>query len=440
MVRNYFLQVKNFIEIDLWKVKISSLPKTKGILYHQLRVWIIAFQEFKKDKIVDKASALTYFTLLSFVPVIAMAFGISKGFGLEEALERQLRRYFEGNEQVLEKTLEWATTMLDNANGGIISGISFVFLMYAVVRLLYNIEIAFNEVWNTKSRSWQRKISDYLAIILLGPIFIILSSGATVFVTTQVQDLASNIGVLAFTKPAINLLLKLAPFALISILLFLLYIIFPNTRVKLFPAIVAAVLAGTVFQLTQWAYVNGQVYVSTYNRIYGAFAALPFFMIFLQVSWLIVLFGAEYAYGMQNANTWEYKSMKMKLSGIHRKKVTLLILRHIIKNFELGNPPMGVSDLSKIVHIPYRFILDILRELEDVGIVNRVVSDEAEKFVPGMDIQRLDLHTVLRKLDYKGFSELKTNEDDVYHTIEDLMLALDDSIKESKGNKLLKDL
>jgi membrane protein len=440
MVRNYFLQAKNFFEIDLWRVKISSLPKTKGILYHQLRVWIIAFQEFKKDKIVDKASALTYFTLLSFVPVIAMAFGISKGFGLDKALEKQLQEFFGANTVVYEKINEWSTNMLDTANGGIISGISFVFLMYAVVRLMYNIELAFNEVWNTKSRSWQRKIADYLAIILLGPIFIILSSGATVFVTTQVNDLAGSIDLLTYVKPAITMVLKLVPYSLIWILLFLLYIIFPNTKVKLMPALIAGILAGTAFQLTQWAWVNGQVYLSKYNTIYGVFAALPLFMIYLQISWLIVLFGAEYAFGMQNANTWEYKSMSMRLSGIHRKKVTLLILRHIIKNFELGNPPMSVSDLSKIVHIPYRFILDILRELEDVGIVNRVVSDDSEKFVPGMDIQRLDLHTVLRKLDYKGFSELKTNEDDVYQTIENLMLELDDSMKASKANKLLKDL
>jgi len=440
MVKNYVLRLKHFLEIDLWKVKISTLPKTKGLLFFQLRVWIISFQEFKKDNITEKASALTYFTLLSIVPVIAMAFGISKGFGLEIVLKRELERYFAGNEMVLEQTLEWSSKMLDQANGGIISGISFVFLMYAVLRLLYNIEMSFNSVWGTKSRSWQRKISDYIAIILLGPLFIILSSSATVFVTSQVQNLASEVSVLSYIKPAILLGLKIVPFSLIWILMFLLYIIFPNTKVKLKPAIVAGILAGTLFQLTQWGWINGQVYLSRYSTIYGAFAALPLFMIYLQLSWLIVLFGAEYAFAMQNANTWEHKNISESLSGIHKKKMCLLILRHIIKNFELGNPPMTISQISGIVHVPYRFVSKILKELEAAGIVNKVASEEYDMYIPALDINRIDVHLVLRKLDYKGFDELKTNEDEIFESVENAVLEVDDSIKLSKVNKLLKDV
>lgn len=440
MVKGYITRVRQFLEVDLWRVKTSSLPKGKAIFYKQLRIWIIAFQEFKKDNITEKASALTYFTLLSIVPVIALAFGISKGFGLEDYLNDQLKLYFEGNEAIFEQAKKWSVRMLETADGGIISGISVVFLFYAVLRLMYNIELTFNEVWDTKSRSWQRKISDYLAIVILAPLFIILSSSATALVATQIQNIAEGIGIYEYFKPAIVILLKALPYSLIIILLFLLYIIFPNTKVKLKAAFTAGILAGVLFQLTQWGWINGQVYLSRYNAIYGTFAALPLFMIYLQLSWLIVLFGAEYAYATQNAITWEYKSTSLKLSGIYRKKVALLILRHIIKNFELGSRPLSISELSKIVHIPYRFIRDILNEMEDVGLVVKVANEDAEQYQPGMDIQRLDIHTVLRKLDYKGFSELKTNEDDVFEHIEDAMLSLDDSIRNAPGNKLLKDL
>ena len=219
----YFSAIRKFIEIDLWKVKISTLPRPKAILYQQLRVWIIAFAEFKKDKIIDKASALTYFSLLSIVPVIAMAFGIAKGFGLEDRLEAELDSLlFGGQTDVLDQVLEFSKKMLVEADGGVISGISFLFLLYAVLRLMFNIELAFNDIWDTKSRSWQRKVSDYISIVLLGPLFVILSSSATVFVTSAVQTLSRDIEILGVLQPAILFALKFTPYVIISILLMLL--------------------------------------------------------------------------------------------------------------------------------------------------------------------------------------------------------------------------
>jgi membrane protein len=437
----YVHSIRKFIEIDLWKVKISTLPRPKAFVYQQLRIWIIAIAEYKKDKIVDKASALTYFSLLSIVPVIAMAFGIAKGFGLEDRLESELDNLlFGGQEAVLHQVLEFSKRMLNEADGGIISGISFVFLLYAVLRLMYNIELAFNDIWDTKSRSWQRKVSDYIAIILLGPVFTILSSSATVFVTSTVQSLMKEFEFLGVFQPAILFALRFTPYIIISTLLILLYLIFPNTRVKFFPALIAAILAGTAFQLTQWAWINGQVYLTRYNTIYGTFAALPLFMIYLQLSWLIVLFGAEYAFAIQNANVWEYRNTEMQMSQHHKKKVTLLILRHLVKNFELGNKPLTISELSSIIQIPYRFIKEILRELESVGLVNKLRDEEHEKYQPGMDINRIDIYTVFRKLEYKGFNELKTGEDDLFKEIGELLEGIEVDTKGSSSNRLLKDL
>jgi membrane protein len=437
----YVNSIKKFIEIDLWKVKISTLPKPKAWVYQQLRIWIIAIAEYKKDKIIDKASALTYFSLLSIVPVIAMAFGIAKGFGLEDRLEAELDNLlFGGQEAVLHQVLEFSKRMLNEADGGIISGISFVFLLYAVLRLMFNIELAFNDIWDTKSRSWQRKVSDYIAIILLGPIFVILSSSATVFVTSAMQTLMKEFEFLGLFQPAILFALKFTPYLIISTLLMLLYLIFPNTRVKFIPAIIAAILAGTAFQLTQWGWINGQVYLTKYNTIYGTFAALPLFMIYLQLSWLIVLFGAEFAYAIQNANVWEYRNTEMQMSQQHKKKVTLLIMRHMVKNFEAGNPPLTISELSGIIQIPYRFIKNVLRELEAVGLVNKIRDDESEKYQPGMDINKIDIATIFKRLELRGFNELKTGEDELFKEIESLLEEMDLETRNSKSNRLLKDL
>lgn len=397
---------------------------------------MIALSDFNKDRITEKASALTYFSLLSIVPVLAMAFGIAKGFGLENYLQEELGKFFSGQETVLKTSLEFASRMIENAKGGIIAGISFVFLIYAVLRLMYNIEISFNQIWNTRSRTWQRKLSDYLAIMIIGPVFVILSGSATALVTSQLNNLSEQFEVLSYLKP----LISFGRYVLIWLFLALLYLIFPNTRVKLFPALAAGILAGTAYQLTQLAWLEVQVFLSSYNAIYGSFAAFPLFMIWLQLSWLIVLFGAEYAFATQHAITWHYDSKSMQMSGIHKRKVTILILRHIVKNFEMGSKPLTVSDLSAIVQIPYRFIKDICDELVEVGLLNKVANEEAEIYQPALDINRIDIHTVLRKVEYKGFNELKTNEDELYEEIESLMQTIDETIKQSPGNKLLKEL
>jgi membrane protein len=432
-------QFRDFVEVGVWKQKTSLMPRYKRFFYQTFRVIIISIAEFQKDKITEKASAMTYFSLLSIVPTVAMAFGIAKGFGLEKYLKLEMEKYFT-QEEVLNQVIAWSEKMLNTADGGIISGISFVFLMYAVLRLMYNIELSFNEIWSTKSRSWQRKISDYLAIILLAPIFIILSSSATVFVTTQIENLTARIELLGYFKPAILFGLKFIPYTLIWLLLTLLYIIFPNTGVKILPAVIAGILAGTVFQLTQWGWINGQVYLSKYSVVYGTFAALPLFMIYLQLSWLIVLFGAEFAYAIQYANTWDYSNTGLKLSLAHKRKLTVLVAYHIIKNFESGNPPMSASELSTKIHVPLRFVRDICKDLVEARIFSRMTEEGKNYYQPALDINRIDLYLLFERLDELGYNELKSNVDAKYLEIEGLYLELNRTIKNASGNKLIKDL
>jgi membrane protein len=439
-VKEGYLGLKHFFEIEVWRTKISSLPVVQAFFYRQIRIWIISFAEFKKDRIIDKASALTYFTLLSIVPVIAMAFGVAKGFGLEEYLVKELERLFSGQEAILNQLLNFSKRMIETAHGGVISGISFLFLIYAVLRLMNNIEVAFNEIWDTRSRSWQRKVADYIAIILLGPLFIILSSSITVLVTQIVEEITSKGHILNYFRPFILASLHLIPFFIISFLLVVLYLIFPNTRVKILPAVIAGLLAGVAFQLTQWAWINGQVYLSKYNAIYGTFAALPLFMIYLQFTWLIVLFGAEYAFANQNVNTWEYKNSGIQMSLSHRRKLTLLTMHYIIKNFQQGEKALGVSDLSALVHVPYRFISNICTELEDAGLINKVIIDDVERYQPAMDITRLDIVTIFQHIENIGFNELNKGEDQKYKEIELILDNINNSIKNSKHNIMLKDL
>lgn len=443
MIAKQIGKIVKFFREDLWNVKIDSLPKGKAILYRYLRVWVIAISEFGKDKVGEKASALTYFSLLSIVPVAAMAFGIATIFGLQEYLKQELTNFFSGQEEVLEYTLEFSERMLETSSGGIISGIGALFLIYAVGRLLHNIELAFNDIWDTKKgRSLRRKMTDYVSFILLAPLILVLSSATTVFITTSIENIADSMPFLGFMKPVVLFLIQLIPYSLIWFLLFLFYIIFPNTLVKIKAAFIAGVLAGTAYQLTQWAWIEGQVFLNRYSVIYGSFAALPLFLIWLQISWSILLFGAEFAFAIQNVETWSYEDDKLELNQKAKKRFSLLMLRNIIHKFERENEPMSFEHLYSQVNIPRRFVREIIRDLEKSKLIIRVAGDQEEEvYVPGMPISKIDVYTAFNRLEGLGMdNSLRQFENEEFETISNTMTIIDESIKNAPSNRLVKDL
>ena len=426
---------KQFFEIDLWNVKISSLPKWKSTLYQQLRIIVISFAEFTEDRVSSIASSLTYFSALSIVPVLAMIFGIAQGFGLEEYLTNELNKIFgDTQEGVFTTALDYAKRMIATAKGGVITGISFTFLVYAVIRLMSNIETAFNHIWGAKGRNWDRKLADYMAIIVFGPLLLILSGSVTTFIEISLDNLSKVYNLLDYLKP----LIFFSRFIIIWLLFMLLYLIFPNTSVKVMPALIAGILAGTLYQLVQIGWIKSQVYLTNYNVIYGGFALVPLFFIWLHLSWTIILFGAEYAFAMQNATIWRHKSKSIKMSNEHHRKVTILILRHIVKAFETGDPPLNLNQLSNKVDIPYRFVRNVCIEMEKAGILCKLERRDEEVFQPAIDISKLDMVTVIEKLDKVGFSKLKTDNDELYQKIEKMTNDINETIKTSKSNILIK--
>lgn len=433
-------QLRKFFEVDLWRLKLKSLPKRKRWFYSFIRIWIIAVKEFIDDRCTEKASALTYFSLLSIVPVLAMLFAIAKGFGIEKLLQQQLTTFLSSQQEMLNNVLPFAQRMLDSADGGIITGISLVVLIYTVIRLLINIEDAFNDMWDIKkSRRWERKISDYIAVILLGPVLLIVASSATVFVTGQIQSIVADFEILNPIKSGIFFLLKLLPYTLIWLLLFLLYLIFPNTRVKFFPALLAGILAGTLYQLTQWGFINLQFAFARYNAIYGSIVFIPLFLIWLQISWLIVLFGAEFAYGAQYVNEWTLKSDQLKISLSHKRKLMLLLLYRIVKKFENKEGPMSLSQLAGYVNIPRKFVIDICRELERANLITKIDS-ELPAYQPSFDINKMNLHTVLEMYETDGMGDFDDRKTSAFASIEQALHEIDQRWIDSPADKLLKDL
>ena len=433
-------QVRKFIEVDLWRVKFRSLPYRKRILFGFIRIWVIAIKEFINDKGAEKASALTYFTMLSLVPVLAVVFGIAKLFNIKDLVDKELERYFSGQTEMLNQVQPLVEKVLSTQGGGVVAGASAVFLIFTVIRLLMNIEGAFNDMWDIKhSRRWERKISDYVAIILLGPVLLIVASSATVLVKDTIQEFVVSFEFLGQLRSGIVFLLKLLPYTIIWFLLFGIYLIFPNTRVKFWPALYAGIVAGTLYQLNQQAFISLQFAFARYDAIYGSIAFLPLFLIWLQISWFIVLFGAEVCYGFQYIDQWEMNSEKLKISWTHRRKLMILLLHRVVKSFEKGEGPYSLNDLAGSVNIPRRYVADICYEMEKSNLITRVESDYVS-YHPSFDINRMDLFTAIDNYESEGMTDFDPRKSDLFQRIEDVLIENQARWKTSEGNVLIKDL
>ena len=202
-------KIREFLEIGIWKM--GHVDGVRGQLYRWLRIIIISTKEFTKDKIVLKASAVAYLSILSVVPMVAMSFGIAKVFGLEINLQSELAKLMPGQEVVMNQTFIFAQKMLDNAKGGVIAGISILVLFFTVMRLLNNVEAVFNSIWGKQtSRTWLRKLTDYLAIVTVAPILITVSSSLTVFMATQIQGIGERFELVGYVTPFVQFLIQLS--------------------------------------------------------------------------------------------------------------------------------------------------------------------------------------------------------------------------------------
>ncbi|MFA5618585.1 MAG: YihY/virulence factor BrkB family protein, partial [Syntrophorhabdaceae bacterium] len=217
---------------------------------------ILSIRGFDEDKCSLRASALTFYSLISIVPVFAMAFGIAKGFGFEKILEAQLRNKLTGQEEVLNNIILFSHSLLENTKGGLIAGIGIIVLFWAVIKVLGHIEDSLNDIWGVKEkRSLARKFSDYLSLMLICPVIIILSSGVTIFITTQITFTIQKISVLSALNPLIRSVLEILPCCLIWGLFTFIYIFMPNTKVRFTSGLLAGIVAGTIFQIVQWGYI-----------------------------------------------------------------------------------------------------------------------------------------------------------------------------------------
>ncbi|MBN1907075.1 MAG: YihY/virulence factor BrkB family protein [Deltaproteobacteria bacterium] len=432
-----------FLKKDVWSLRPRDLSRGKFLLIRNLKIVLLAFKGFNEDKCGLRAKALTFYSMMSVVPVLALAFGISKGFGMQEMLEKEIIEKMKGQEEVLRFIIGFADKMLEQVKGGIIAGIGVLFLLYTVFKLLQNIEESFNDIWGVPhSRSFSRRLSDYLSVLFIGPILFILSSSTTVFIKTQITDITEKITLLGPVSPLILLSLNILPFFVIWLLFTFVYIYMPNTRVSYKSGVLGGIAAGTMYVLWQFIYLTLQIGVSKYGAIYGSFAVIPLFMIWLQVSWLIVLFGAEIAFAHQNVDTYEMEPISETVSIALKMVLAIRIAGMCVQNFVKGERPLAGKQISDALELPVRLTNRLLSDLVECNVLSETKGKDEKLtyYQPARDVAGLTIHDVIMALERLGDNSIIYADSDELEKIKRYYSELDSITARSGANILLKDI
>jgi membrane protein len=381
------------------------LPLPKRALIKSAKIAIRTGQSFSAQRLGIRASGLTLYSLLSLVPVLALMFGIAKGFGLETRLQSWITSQFHGQQEVLEYLIVFARRMLSQTKGGLVAGAGVAFLLYTVIRVIGYIEQAFNTIWSVgTSRSLTRKFSDYLSLILVGPFLILGAASLNVYIAAMVHRAAESAPLSQFVGPLVALALRFAPLAMVWVLFTFLYLFLPNTRVRIGSALVGGAVAGIVFQMVQTLYIELQIGVSSNNAVYGSFAALPLFIIWLQISWHIVLLGAELTHQHQTFESGEMEEPVPNLSFRAVKRLALAVVKQVVLRFVAGRPPPTSEEISLSLQVSARMLQDVLNRLTQARILAITESEEdgMPGYLPARDVRLITPFLVFQALESLG--------------------------------------
>ena len=295
-------KLKNFFNEDIWKLELEELSKARARIVKYMKVLLITIKTFSAEKIGFQAVALSFFSTMSVVPFIAIVFAVTGGLGLADKLKEFLYAYFNNSQQVIDTVLGFAQNIIDTAQSsalGLVSALMFVFI---VIWMMLNVERVFNNVWRVqKSRNILKRLSIIVAMLLVAPFVVLVFFGGTIVYSHALSYLGLDVEGFGVFKS----ILTWALFAVIATLTFsAMYKFIPNAEVKYKEALRAAVVSGIAFSVMQYTYLETQVFVTRLSSIFGAFAAVPLFMVWINIGWFIILIGAELSYAFQHVDSY----------------------------------------------------------------------------------------------------------------------------------------
>jgi membrane protein len=390
---------RNFFEQGLWELDATEKRWWRRFLLNQGQILVLVVRGFFADGCMLRASALTFTTLLSLVPLLALMFAVLKGLGVQNELEPLLLSHLAvGGGAVVTKIVEY----INNTNVARLGSYGLIFLVVTVLTLLSNIEDSFNGVWGVReTRPLLRRFTDYFSVVTIGPLFLVAAISMTSSLESQqiVQVLLSY----EYVGEALLALFEVLPFMVMWLVFAGLYLFMPNVKVSPRAALIGGVFGGTLWQVSQWGYLNFQVGVARYNAIYGTMAALPILMVWIYLSWMIVLLGLEMTYATQNLRNLRRDIRGARVNFASVEFIALTVLLSIGRNFFLGKPALVQEELSAMLDVPSRLLHNILEELTRLGyVVNVVQNDDNVGFQPAQALEKIKLHEVIRGLAVDG--------------------------------------
>ncbi|MBB4038172.1 membrane protein [Dysgonomonas hofstadii] len=433
-IKNFITRTIRFLSYDIWRLNKRDRSSRKMSFYNIVKAFILTIRNVDGSQLFTRASALTYSTLLSIVPLLAVLFAIARGFGFQNIVKSQLFSYFAGQEEVLKKAMAFIDSSIEYAKGGVFLGIGVILLLYTVINLLSNIEDNFNKIWQVKKgRTYFRMFTDYLALIIIAPVFLICNAGVTVLLNTTADQQY-------FLGLVISPFMKIIPFLITTLLFTILYIYLPNTKVKFTSALLGGVFTGVCFQIFQMLYINGQIWISKYNAIYGSFAALPLLLLWLQLTWFLVLFGVQLSFAYQNVNKFSFDHETANISRRYRDFVILLVMTLIIRRFEKGENPYTADELSEQYKIPTRLTGDTLFYLQQIGLIVETPTDDdlIPAYIPAIDINQITVGYLFQKMNTYGSEDFAIDIESEFKKEWETILETKDI--STSNPKLLKDI
>ena len=429
-------QLKGFLEEELWQVDLAGLSRTKRSLFRHLRIICFSVRGFIDNRCLLLSSALTYTTLLSLVPLLALTFSILKGLGVQNRLEPiLLEKLSAGSEEVVTQIIRY----IDHTNVKALGTLGLLGLLATAISVIGNIELALNRIWGVRrTRSLGRKFSDYLSVLLTCPILVTAALGLTSSI--QSVTLVQQILELPGMSYLVLLLAVLSPYLLMWTALTFVYGYLPNTSVRIRSALFGGIIAGTLWQVAQWGYVHFQIGVAKYNAIYGAFAQLPIFLVWLYLGWSIVLLGAVISFAHQNVRAYGKDPSASGARYSFREELGLKLLWLVGKSFYAGEEPWSAEALSRKLDVPGRLVNEILEHHCNAEFLIAASRGEEEIYLLAQPPEKLRLDRVIEAMRDYGGNALKMNQLDGEGSLKKALDHVAESHRKALSHLTLKDL
>ncbi len=435
-------RLKNIFYRDLLDRSLKEEKGWKLFGLKALRVGALAVRGFFRDKCTLRASSLTYYSLMSIVPVVAMVLAIAAGFGFEGYLKQQLLERLPEQQVALTEIFAFSDRLLEQTKGGVLAAIGAIVLFWSVTQLLSSMESSLNYIWGVrKMRSWRRLFSDYFAVIFIAPIFFLLSSGAAVYLVHSAESLLDSIGLNSGISVWVLYVVKLIPYGFSSLLFSFIYLFLPNTHVRISAALAGGIFSGIAYLLVQWGYIYFQTQLSRYGAIYGSFAALPLFLIWVQINWFLLLLGAEISFASQTHEMCEFEHAKEHLSDRYKLLLSLWIVQIGVEGFLKGKPSIDIELLANAYKIPRSIASDLLEDLVRVNLLAPIASKELNRsYLLARDPHSLRLSDAMTALENGKVENLPLVDSAALRAIKKSLRSFSEAIEKNPDNLLFREI